>query len=141
VSYEKPFLLQGVSILSPFQPLVQNYLIAILHDQLSMITHFRWDYSNKYYYDAIDHLMHYQQEDKIRYLGLTNFDTEHLEDLLDEGAPIVSNQVAYSLIDTRPQKKMAALCKERNVKLLCYGTLLVSTAMCLYSIYRDVCRG
>jgi Aldo/keto reductase family len=96
---------------------------------LSMMSGCRWDYSNKYYYDAIDHLMHYQQEDKIRYLGLTNFDTEHLADLLDEGAPIVSNQVAYSLIDTRPQKKMAALCKERNVKLLCYGTLLVSVTM------------
>ena len=32
---------------------------------------------------------------KIRNIGLTNFDTEHMVDLIDQDAPIVSNQVAY----------------------------------------------
>ena len=31
--------------------------------------------------------------EKIKNIGLTNFDTEHLADLLEEGAPLVSNQV------------------------------------------------
>jgi len=40
--------------------------------------------------------MHLQQQEKIRYLGLTNFDTEHLIDLVEkQGAPIVSNQVIF----------------------------------------------
>ena len=34
-------------------------------------------------------------------------------------------QIAYSVIDTRPQKKMAEFCTAKNVKLLCYGTLMV----------------
>ena len=46
-------------------------------------------------------------------------------DLIDEGAPIVSNQVSYSVIDTRPSVRMAGACKEHDVKLLCYGVLLV----------------
>lgn len=55
--------------------------------------HFRWDYKNKYYYDAINHLIHLKDMEKIKNIGLTNFDTAHLADLLEEGAPLVSNQV------------------------------------------------
>ena len=36
----------------------------------------------------------------------------------------VSNQVQYSMLDTRPAQRMATLCQDRNVQLLCYGTLL-----------------
>ena len=93
-------------------------------DRLDLVQ-FNWfDYKNKYYYDAMDHLMFLKQDGKIRNIGLTNFDTEHLADLIDEGAPIVSNQIAYSIIDTRPQKMMAKYCVENNVKMLCYGTLM-----------------
>lgn len=53
----------------------------------------RWDYDNPYYYEAVDHLMHLQQDGKILHLGLTNFDSEHMVDLIEQGAPIVSNQV------------------------------------------------
>ena len=35
------------------------------------------------------------------------------------------SQVSYSVVDTRPKNKMAALCKEKNVKILAYGTLMV----------------
>jgi len=40
----------------------------------------------------MDQLMGIQQDDRIRSIGLTNFDTKHLSELLEEGAPIVSNQ-------------------------------------------------
>ena len=63
------------------------YFISILSN------HVRWDYKNKYYYDAINHLIHLKDMEKIKNIGLTNFDTEHLADLLEEGAPLVSNQV------------------------------------------------
>ena len=59
----------------------------------------RWDYKNKYYYDAINHLIHLKDMEKIKNIGLTNFDTVHLADLIEEGAPIVSNQVtSFNLI-------------------------------------------
>ena len=44
--------------------------------------------------------------------------------IIDQNIPIVSNQIAFSLIDTRPLKKMSSYCKEKNIKLLCYGTLM-----------------
>src|SRR6202043_2465421 len=37
---------------------------------------------------------------------------------------IVSNQVQYSLIDRRPEVRMASFCREHAISLLAYGTLL-----------------
>ena len=38
--------------------------------------------------------------------------------------PIASNQVQFSLVDTRPLRAMAPACAARGVQLLTYGTLL-----------------
>jgi aryl-alcohol dehydrogenase-like predicted oxidoreductase len=83
-----------------------------------------WDYSNESYLEALDHLADLQRERKIRHLALTNFDTERLRVITDHGVPLVSNQVQYSLVDRRPEARMAAFCREHGMKLLAYGTLL-----------------
>lgn len=93
-------------------------------EKLDLVQFHWWDYNNKYYYDGVHYLMDLQQKGQIENIGLCNFDTKHMEDLLDEGAPIVSNQVALSVIDTRPLQKMTAVALKHNVKLLCYGTLM-----------------
>jgi len=56
-------------------------------------------------------------------LGLTNFDTEHLQIILDSGVQIASNQVQYSIIDRRPEVQMIPLCSKHNINLLTYGTI------------------
>jgi aryl-alcohol dehydrogenase-like predicted oxidoreductase len=81
-----------------------------------------WDYGDPRYLDALGHLADLREAGKIRHLGLTNFDTAHLEQILDRGIPVVSNQVQYSLVDRRPEIAMSELCKRRNVFLLTYGT-------------------
>ena len=83
-----------------------------------------WDYSDKSYLEALDHLADLQREGKIRHLALTNFDTERLRVITDHGIPIVSNQVQYSLVDRRPEGRMAVFCREHRITLLAYGTLL-----------------
>jgi len=83
-----------------------------------------WDYSDESYLEALDHLADLQHEGKIRHLALTNFDTERLRIIADHGVPIVSNQVQYSLVDRRPEVRMAAFCRERGMTFLAYGTLL-----------------
>lgn len=93
-------------------------------DRLDLVQFHWWDYSNPYYFNAVDALMDLQQKEKIRSLGLCNFDTEHMVKLMDQDAPIVSNQVAFSLIDDRPLRQMVPECTKRGVKLLVYGTLL-----------------
>jgi aryl-alcohol dehydrogenase-like predicted oxidoreductase len=82
-----------------------------------------WDYENEQYLAALEFLAQLQQLGKIKHLALTNFDTQHVQHIIEHGIPIVSNQVQYSLIDRRPEVGMAALCHERQVWLLAYGTL------------------
>ena len=83
-----------------------------------------WDYSDESYLEALDQLADLQHEGKIRHLALTNFDTERLRIIADHGVPIVSNQVQYSLVDRRPEVRMAAFCRERGMTFIAYGTLL-----------------
>ena len=61
---------------------------------------------------------------KIRHVGVTNFDAPALAAALDQGLPVVSNTVQYSILDQRPARELTDLCLQRNVTLLCYGTLL-----------------
>ncbi|MGI0037886.1 MAG: aldo/keto reductase [Nitrososphaera sp.] len=82
-----------------------------------------WDYNNPYYIDALKHLSDLRDEGKIRHVGLTNFDTERMQVMKDAGLKIVSNQVQYSVIDRRPEVKMARFCAGSNSKLLAYGTV------------------
>ncbi|KAG1331669.1 hypothetical protein COCNU_02G016370 [Cocos nucifera] len=54
---------------------------------------FRWDYSNPGYLDALKHLTDLKEEGKIKTVALTNFDTERLHIILENGIPVVSNQM------------------------------------------------
>jgi len=83
-----------------------------------------WDYNDASYIDALHHLSKLQDEGKIKHLGLTNFDTERMQIMVEQGFRLVSNQIQYSLVDQRPQVKMTLFCKKHGIKLLCYGTLL-----------------
>ena len=92
-------------------------------ETLDLIQFHWWEYQHKSYLDALLYMRELQSKGKIKHLALTNFDTEHLKIILDSGIKIVSNQVQFSLIDRRPLVQMLKLCRERNVKLLTYGTL------------------
>ncbi|MBM3910971.1 MAG: aldo/keto reductase [Thaumarchaeota archaeon] len=83
-----------------------------------------WDYNDVSYIDALHHLSKLQGEGKIKHLGLTNFDTERMQIMVEQGFRLNSNQIQYSLLDQRPQVKMTAFCQKHGIKLLCYGTLL-----------------
>ncbi|CAH1437857.1 unnamed protein product [Lactuca virosa] len=91
---------------------------------LDMLQFHWWDYSNNGYLDALKHLTDLKDEGKIKTVALTNFDTERLQIILENGIPIVSNQVQHSLVDMRPQQKMAELCQLTGVKLITYGTVM-----------------
>ncbi|XP_073117063.1 uncharacterized protein [Elaeis guineensis] len=84
----------------------------------------RWDYSNPGYLDALKHQTDLKEEGKIKTIALTNFDTERLHIILENGIPVVSNQVQHSVVDMRPQQRMAELCQLTGVKLITYGTVM-----------------
>jgi aryl-alcohol dehydrogenase-like predicted oxidoreductase len=93
-------------------------------ERLDLLQFHWWDYANESYLDALDHLADLQREGKIRHLALTNFDSERLRVIADHGIRVVSNQVQYSLVDRRPEMRMASFCREHGMTLLAYGTLL-----------------
>jgi aryl-alcohol dehydrogenase-like predicted oxidoreductase len=93
-------------------------------ERLDLLQFHWWDYKNDGYLDALKHLTDLQQEGKIRHLALTNFDTERLGVIADHGVHIVSNQVQYSIVDRRPEARMAGFCRDHPMTLLAYGTLL-----------------
>ncbi|KAB2614967.1 perakine reductase [Pyrus ussuriensis x Pyrus communis] len=71
-----------------------------------------WDYANTSYLDALKHLTDLKEEGKIKTVALEN------------EIPVVSNQVQHSIVDMRPQQKMAELCQLTGVKLItqfCYS--------------------
>ncbi|OVA05965.1 Aldo/keto reductase [Macleaya cordata] len=91
---------------------------------LDMLQFHWWDYSNTGYLDALKHLTDLKEEGKIKTVALTNFDTERLHIILENGIPVVSNQVQHSIVDMRPQQRMAELCQLTGVKLITYGTVM-----------------
>lgn len=82
---------------------------------------FHWQYyEDVSYLDALRYLV---SDTRVGMAGLCNFDTVNLKRVLDAGIPIYSNQVQFSLIDSRPVEQMAAVCTQHHIKLLTYGTL------------------
>ncbi|KAJ0083710.1 hypothetical protein Patl1_30457 [Pistacia atlantica] len=97
---------------------------------LDMLQFHWWDYSNPGYLDALKHLTDLKEEGKIKTVALTNFDTERLRIILENGIPVVSNQVQHSIVDVRPQQRMAELCQLTGVKLI---TSLSLSLSCTYT--------
>ncbi len=92
-------------------------------DCLDLLQFHWWDYRDQNYLDALHYMVELQTEGKIRHLALTNFDTEHLKIIIENGIKITSNQVQFSLIDRRPLGKMVEFCQTHNIKLLPYGVV------------------
>ncbi|MBD2593368.1 aldo/keto reductase [Nostoc spongiaeforme FACHB-130] len=92
-------------------------------ESLDLMQFHWWEYNDKNYLDALKFMAELQTEGKIKHLALTNFDTKHLQIIVNAGIKIVSNQVQFSLVDRRPEVAMVEFCQEHNIKLLTYGTV------------------
>ena len=92
-------------------------------NSLDLLQFHWWDYNNPYYMDALRFLYDLRDRGTIKQVGLTNFDAERMQIMLDSDLRVISNQVQYSIIDRRPEVKMTPLCVKENISLLSYGTL------------------
>jgi aryl-alcohol dehydrogenase-like predicted oxidoreductase/enamine deaminase RidA (YjgF/YER057c/UK114 family) len=102
---------------------VERALGRLRTEALDLLQFHAWRYSDPRWLDCLFWLEELRQEGLIRHLGLTNFDGPHLAMVLHSGIPVVSNQVAYSLLDRRPENGLTALCRAHGIHLLCYGTV------------------
>jgi len=92
-------------------------------EQIDLVQYHWWDYDVPGIERLTNRLLHAQNAGKIRLLGVTNFNTKHLQYLLDAGASIVSVQAQYSLLDRRPERYLTGSCAETKINLLPYGVL------------------
>jgi aryl-alcohol dehydrogenase-like predicted oxidoreductase len=102
---------------------IQRSLNRMDVNSLDLLQFHWWDYNNPYYMDALKYLSDLRDKGLIKCLGLTNFDTERMQIMTDSDIRFVSNQVQYSVIDCRPEVKMAEFCIKHNVSILAYGTI------------------
>ncbi len=92
-------------------------------ERLDLVQFAWWNYEIPGYVETALHLTELQQAGKIRFIGATNFDAKRMEEMLLAGAPIVANQVQYSVLDRRPEAAMTALAQKFDFALLCYGVI------------------
>lgn len=92
-------------------------------DTLDLVQFHWWNWDVDGYVEAAQMLAELRDEGKIANIGVTNTDVPHLEEIMDGGVPVVSNQVQYSLLDNRPEHGMTEFAERKDVDLLAYGTL------------------
>ena len=110
--------------LSVTRAIIERSRTRLRRASLDLVQFHWWDYSVDRYVETGLHLEQLRREGLIRHIGVTNFDTPHLRALLDAGVGVVSHQVQYSLLDRRPARAMTELCASRNIRFLCYGSVL-----------------
>lgn len=105
------------------EKIIDRSLTRLNKEALDLVQFHWWDYEAKGMVEVAGYLTRLQEKGKIRQLGVTNFDTVHLAELVDAGIPVVSVQTQYSPFDRRPEKALLPYCQKHNIALLCYGTL------------------
>ena len=105
------------------EAIVDRSLYRLGQERLDLVQFHWWDYSVPRYVEVALELERLRCKGKIDRIGLTNFGTPQVSELLDAGVPVFSHQVQYSLLDDRPSRGMAELCREHGIGLFCYGTV------------------
>jgi aryl-alcohol dehydrogenase-like predicted oxidoreductase len=120
------------------EAIVDTSLSRLGVERLDLAQFHWWDYDVPGCTQAMLWLQELQHAGKIAHLGITNFDTAHVQAMLDAGVRLLTHQVQYSLMDLRPARgrdaqlqgtldaggpTMTALCQAHGIHLLCYGTV------------------
>ena len=105
------------------ESIIDRSLQRLGRERLDLVQFHWWDYNIPRYVETALELERLRQAGKIAHIGVTNFDTERLGELLAAGVPVVSHQLQYSLLDARPAATMVDYCRAHDIVLLCYGTV------------------
>jgi len=103
--------------------IIDRSLRRLRLERLHLVQFHWWDFTIPRYVETAFELDRLRRAGKIAHIGLTNFDTPRLAELVNAGIPVTSHQVQYSLLDDRPEHGMVDYCRSQNISLLCYGTV------------------
>lgn len=87
-------------------------------------------YEKKEYLDILVELVNVTKShpELVTHIGLCNFDSQHTAEACEYllaktgSVGLVSNQVQFSVLDSRPLKEMVRVCAKYNLALLTYGS-------------------
>ena len=102
---------------------IERSLARLNLKSLDLVQFHWWDYAQPKYLETLKTLQELQTLGKIKHLGVTNFNVQKMQEFVDAGIKIETIQLQYSLLDSRPEKKMLEFCKTNNITVLCYGVL------------------
>ena len=103
--------------------IIDRSLSRLNRDCLDLVQFHWWDYDVPRCLEVAGHLERLRQAGKIRRIGVTNFDTQHLAELVDAGIPVASIQAQYSMFDRRVEGGQLEYCRSHGIAMFCYGTL------------------
>ncbi|KAK0477697.1 aldo-keto reductase [Armillaria luteobubalina] len=112
-------------------PVTTDLVLAAVKEAITELLQFHWfDYNDKDYLIILEKLVGLTKSHPhlVSAIGLCNFDAEHTQEACEYlvsktgNVGVVSNQVQYSLIDSRPKIKMASVCEKYGIRLLTYGS-------------------
>jgi len=90
---------------------------------LDLVQFHWWDWKIKNYLSAMEFLLELKTQGKITEIGLTNVNTTYLKEI-SERFDVASLQVQVSLFDRRAEQGVMPLCRQKNMKIFAYGSLL-----------------
>ncbi len=93
-------------------------------ERLDLVQFHWWDCRVPRYLEVLGYLFELQREGKVKDIGLTNFDSGKLVEILQAGFPIASLQLQCSLVDRRAEASVLPLCRQRGIQVFAYGSLL-----------------
>ncbi len=105
------------------ESIIDRSLRRLQLEQLPLVQFYWWDLARGHPHEVLSCLKRIQEKGKIRLLGTTNWDIEAMTPFVEAGLDLVSTQVQYSPLDTRPAGAFADWCAGNDMKILCYGTL------------------
>lgn len=85
--------------------------------------------------EAIDRLV---RQGKIRYGGLSNYGPQQLGRALELSDDLVANEVAYNLLSRAIEYEVLPMCRERNVGVIGYSTLMQGLLTSAYARMDDL---
>jgi aryl-alcohol dehydrogenase-like predicted oxidoreductase len=103
--------------------IIDRSLARLGMERLDLVQFHWWDFAVPRYVETALELERLRRAGKIAHIGVTNFDTPRLKELVDAGVPITAHQVQYSLVDDRANHGLVEYCRSQNISLLCYGTV------------------
>lgn len=108
---------------SDVHKIVNRSLVRLGVETVDLVQFHWWKYEAKYYLAALEELFNLKALGKIRHVGVTNFDVERLNQMVDAGLKPTTIQLQYSLIDSRAEEGMSDFCEKHGIGMICYGTV------------------